>query len=254
MGKREKGLAFVFLFMVLVAGTSPARAGTEGETGTARDAAADAIWSSEASPRPAEVSDPLEPWNRLMFSFNDKLSAWILEPLATGYKALVPEGGRIAVRNVFHNLETPVHVTNALLQGKGKAAGEELGRFLINSTVGIGGLFDIAALHFNLHSGDEDLGQTLGHYGVGDGIYMVWPVLGPANVRDTVGAAGDWFLDPLNYKPEGFWDQTGIKFYARINEVSLRLEEFQSLRKDTLDPYVALRNGYTQRRREKVAN
>ncbi|MBF0154135.1 MAG: VacJ family lipoprotein [Magnetococcales bacterium] len=215
----------------------------------------DAIWSSEdQAQKSAVVSDPLEPWNRAMFTFNDKASEWVLEPVATGYQALVPEGGRIAVRNFFQNLKAPIHFTNALLQGKGQAAGEELGRFLVNSTLGVAGLFDVASLHFNLHSSRADLGQTLGRYGVGDKLYLVWPVFGPSNARDTVGDIGDWFLDPLNYVPRNFWDQVGIKTFSRVNETSLRLEEFQTLRTATLDPYVAVRSGYLQKRQEKVSH
>ncbi|MBF0134896.1 MAG: VacJ family lipoprotein [Magnetococcus sp. DMHC-1] len=252
---RKQRLMLWTVALLLASGPVDGRAGSGTPSGGEQNTPDDSVWSAEEQKQGSLVaSDPLEPWNRAIFTFNDKASAWVLEPLAQGYKALIPEGGRVAVRNVFHNLKAPIHFTNALLQGKGQAAGEELGRFVINSTLGVAGLFDVAALHFNLHSSDEDLGQTLGHYGVGDKLYLVWPILGPSNARDTVGDVGDWFLDPLNYKPTDYWDQTGIKLFSRVNETSLRLEEFQTLRTATLDPYIALRNGYLQKRQEKVAH
>ncbi|MBF0322757.1 MAG: VacJ family lipoprotein, partial [Magnetococcales bacterium] len=214
--------------LFLAAAPTSVRADTASPPTRDQSAADDALWAAEERTQgDMAVSDPLEPWNRVMFTVNDKASEWIVEPLATGYGALIPEGGRIAVRNFFQNLKSPIHFTNALLQGKIQAAGEDLGRFVINSTLGVAGLFDVASLHFNLHGSDADFGQTLGRYGVGDQLYLVWPLLGPSNARDTVGEIGDAFLDPLNYKPEDLLDRVGIKAFSKINQTSLRLEEFQ---------------------------
>ncbi|MBF0625081.1 MAG: VacJ family lipoprotein [Magnetococcales bacterium] len=231
--------------------TPPVRAGATAAAGSD----ADVLWQEidQGAPDPTQVSDPLEPWNRAMFTFNEKLYDWMLQPVASGYAAMVPEGGRVAVRDVFHNLEFPIRFVNSLLQGKVANAGSDLGRFVVNTTLGVGGLFDIAGLHFGLHAEDEDLGQTLGHYGVGDAVYLVWPVLGSSNARDTVGTVADWWLDPLEYYPEHFWDRIGIKAYKYLNATSLRMEEFESLRSSSLDSYVAVRDAYLKIRTKKIA-
>ncbi|HSL92601.1 MAG TPA: VacJ family lipoprotein, partial [Candidatus Limnocylindrales bacterium] len=117
--------------------------------------------TSEVAPSPA-LRDPLEPVNRILFVFNDKAYFWVMKPVAQGYRAVVPEAARVSVRNFFSNLATPIRFVNALLQGKFKASGTELLRFTINSTVGIGGLFDVARKDVHLDRRDEDLGQTLG--------------------------------------------------------------------------------------------
>ncbi|MBF0424262.1 MAG: VacJ family lipoprotein [Magnetococcales bacterium] len=254
MNVRMQRLIF-WAFALFLAGGPTMVLADSGSRPASEQGVEDALWATEEQQgqNAATVSDPLEPWNRAVFTFNDKASEWVLEPVATGYQAIIPEGGRIAVRNFFHNLKAPIYVTNALLQGKGGVAGEELGRFVINTTLGVAGLFDVASLHFNLHSSESDLGQTLGRYGIGNGPYVVWPVFGPSNARDSVGEIGDAFLDPLNYKPDDFWDRLAIRTFAKVNEISLRLEEFQTLRTATLDPYIAVRSGYVQRRQEKVA-
>ncbi|MBF0108490.1 MAG: VacJ family lipoprotein [Magnetococcales bacterium] len=196
------------------------------------------------------ISDPLEPFNRAMFVINDMVYTVVIKPLAHVYAAVAPEVVRAAVRNFFHNLAMPTHFVNALLQRKSDVAGRELFRFLINSTVGVLGFHDAADQMFQLKSGDEDTGQTLGTYGIGDGVYINWPLIGPSNLRDTVGLAGDAFLNPLGYVPSEIWVRGGIQGYRHLNETSLRLGEYEDLKKAALDPYVAVRDAYLQTRRK----
>jgi phospholipid-binding lipoprotein MlaA len=193
------------------------------------------------------VHDPLEPWNRLMFHFNDKLYFWVLKPAAKGYNAAVPDAVRSSVGNFFRNVTMPVRFVSSLLAGRVKAAGIELARFAINSTTGLGGLFDIAK-QYHLERQESDLGLTFGRYGIGEGIYIVWPFLGPSSLRDTVGTVGDGFLDPVNYiKPER--DAIAINAYDYFNYAALHIDEYEDLVESAVEPYVALRNAYIQHRR-----
>ncbi|MGB7972475.1 MAG: VacJ family lipoprotein [Candidatus Deferrimicrobiaceae bacterium] len=214
------------------------------ETDFARDPFA------EESP-PPRLADPLEPLNRALFVFNDKAYYWVMKPVAQGYAAIVPETARVSVRNFFRNITMPVRFVNNLLQGKIRNSGVELLRFLINTTTGIGGLFDPAKNDWHIEPREEDLGQTLGKYGLGHGFYLVLPLLGPSSLRDTAGLAGDFFLDPVNYI-----DDDRVVIGARVlnaeNEVSLRIGVYEDLTKSALDPYVAVRDAYSQHRAEKV--
>jgi phospholipid-binding lipoprotein MlaA len=202
-------------------------------------------------PPPATVADPIEPFNRAIFTINDKAYYWILKPVAQGYNFVVPQGVRVAVRNFFSNLATPIRVANNLLQGKFRAGGTELLRFTINSTVGFAGFFDPAHDGFHLEKKKADFGQTLGKYGLGQGLYLVLPILGPTTLRDGVGFAGDLFLDPVSYvRPVKL--ALGIDAYRWENNLSLRIGEYEDLTGSALDPYVAARDAYAQHRAEKV--
>jgi len=196
------------------------------------------------------VPDPLEPMNRAFFEFNDKLYFWVLKPVATGYKTVVPEEARVCVRNFFTNLAFPVRFVNNLLQGKFFGAFEETCGFLVNSTVGLGGLADVATA-VDLKRHDEDLGQTLAVYGSGPAFYIHWPFFGPSTLRDTIGMAGDIFLDPLTYLGD-YWYAPYSRGLNVVNETSLRIGDYESLKKAALDPYVALRDAYYQNRLSKI--
>ncbi|HWI40304.1 MAG TPA: VacJ family lipoprotein [Verrucomicrobiae bacterium] len=198
------------------------------------------------------IADPLEPWNRAMYHFNDKLYFWVLKPVAQGYNVVAPEPVRISVRNFFFNLTMPIRFVNSLLQGKVGAAGTELGRFGINTTVGIAGLFDVAQSAFDLSPQKEDFGQTLGFYGMPGVFYIVWPVLGPMTLRDTIGFAGDLFLDPVNYLGNP-WISAGIHAYDRVNDTSLKLGQYEDLKKDAFEPYSAVKDAYVQYRKGLIA-
>jgi len=199
------------------------------------------------------VSDPLEPVNRGIFWFNDKLYFYLLKPVARGYRWAVPEPWRIAVQNVFSNLGSPIRIINSGLQGKFRDAGNEITRFFVNTTIGIGGLFDTAKDHFDIRKHDEDTGQTLGHYGIGPGIYLVLPILGPSNVRDAVGTFADSRMDLTYYLFDG-WTYYGVKGYEKINALSLDKDTYESIKKEALDPYLFVRDAFMQYRENRIRN
>lgn len=198
------------------------------------------------------VSDPLEPMNRVFYEINDVFYHNFLHPVATGYSAVLPEDIRQCVDNFSINIAAPVRFVNALLQGRFADSMVVLGRFLLNSTVGVFGLGDPAATTFDLELQKADLGQTLGVYGVGEGFYLYFPLLGPSNLRDTVGFSGDYFVHPYAYGDLDFWDRTIIKTVDVINKVSLYPDVYDDTQKSSLDPYVAIRHGYTAYRRELI--
>lgn len=208
------------------------------------------------------VADPLVGLNRTMFVFNDKLYFWVLKPVAKGYRVVVPTPARISIKNFFFNLLAPVRLVNCLLQGKGKAAGGELGRLFINTTVGMLGFYDPAKIYPELNPPREDFGQTLGHYGIGNGFFIVWPFLGPSTLRDTVGAVGDWALNPVSFMQLVNVDAgtltssttNVVAFSVRtVNEASLRIGDYEMLKNAALDPYEAFRDAYIQYRISNIA-
>lgn len=199
---------------------------------------------------PATLADPLEPVNRGLFWVNDKLYFYLFKPVARAFR-IVPEPARTSLGNFFSNLGTPVRFANSLLQLKFADAGSELGRFMINSTLGIGGLFDPAKDWGELQRKDEDLGQTFGHYGLGQGFYLVLPVLGPTTLRDGVGRVGDTFLEPLPY----MLDDTEVligRLVEQENRLSLDKDTYEGIKEQELDPYLFIRNAYAQRRAAQV--
>jgi phospholipid-binding lipoprotein MlaA len=207
------------------------------------------FWEDEEEE--VRIADPLALWNRGMFYFNDKFYFWVAKPVARGYSFVVPEPVRESVANFFVNVAAPVRVVNNILQAKFKRAASEVGRFGVNTTLGIAGLFDVAGDQLGVEMHEEDLGQTLGHYGLGHGIYIVWPIIGPSSVRDTVGFVGDIFLDPVHYI-ERRRDAIAISAYGSMNDLSLRIGDYEALKEAAIDPYIALRNVYIQRRKNQV--
>ncbi len=210
----------------------------------------------DLEPPPVEESaetipDPLESVNRAFFHFNDKLYFWFFKPVATGYKFIIPEDGRIGVRNFFSNLATPIRLANCLLQAKFKGAGNETIRFLLNSTLGLAGFLDPAKKELQIEKQDEDFGQTLGVWGLGPAFYVNWPILGPSSLRDSFGFAGDILLDPRTYVLSDpiFYVFRPVEL---LNEISLRIGEYEDLKKAALDPYIALREAYHQYRQNKI--
>jgi phospholipid-binding lipoprotein MlaA len=197
------------------------------------------------------IADPIKPWNTAMYHVNDKFYFWLLKPASQGYSTVVPEDIRLSVSNFFKNLTTPIRFVSSLLQLKVKKAGNELVRFVYNSTAGIGGLADVAKTDLDIKRHEEDLGQTFGHYGIGHGFYIVWPILGPSSLRDTVGMVGDWFLDPVYYV-NPLEASLGISAYDRVNETSFYIGDYEDLKKAAIDPYVSIRDAYTQNRKKKV--
>jgi phospholipid-binding lipoprotein MlaA len=197
-------------------------------------------FESEFAPQ-VVVYDPLEGYNRFMTSFNDVVYTYALIPISKGYAHVVPTPVRQGVGNVFDNTLFPARFINNLLQGKLGYSMEELARFLINSTVGIAGWNDVAGEHLDIPRRNEDLGQTLGHYGIGSGFYLVLPILGPSNLRDTIGSFGDNFANPVTYI-EPSRTSIGLKVYGNINELSFRYKEYEQLKKDVIDIYPIMRD------------
>jgi len=203
-----------------------------------------------------EVFDPIEPVNRAVFWFNDKAYFIVLKPLARGWR-YAPEPLRISIRNFFENLQAPMRFVNAGLQGKFGAAGTELTRFLTNTTLGIGGLFDPSKEHFGQLSQDEDTGQTLGYYGVGPGPYLVLPFVGPSNLRDGVGMYADTRLDLAwylwgDYKRDDNYDYIVARIADTINWTSLDKDTYEGIKRDALDPYLYMRDAHAQYRRNQI--
>jgi phospholipid-binding lipoprotein MlaA len=198
-----------------------------------------------------QIADPLYVWNKGMYYFNDKFYFWLLKPVSQGYSAVVPEDMRISVSNFFYNITTPIRFVSSLLQLKMKTAGNELLRFVMNTTFGVAGLGDFAKDKMDIKRHDEDIGQTFGHYGIGHGFYIVWPILGPSSLRDTVGFVGDLFLHPVTYvKP--LEASYGIFAYEELNDTSLHIGDYEDLKKAAIDPYISIRDAYAQNRKKKV--
>ena len=199
-----------------------------------------------------EVFDPLSGYNRVVYHFNDKFYFWSLRPSAKGYGLVTPEVVRVPIDQAIKNFRTPPRFLNALLQLKFKKSGSELGRLVVNSTIGIGGFFDAAEGLFEWRApSPEDLGQTLGHYGLGGGFHFVIPLMGPSNLRDGIGLIGDSFAHPIVYFIP-LYASVAIAAGDHFNRASLHLGEYESLKKDALDPYTFLREVYEQNREKKI--
>ncbi|MBH0204458.1 MAG: VacJ family lipoprotein [Nitrospira sp.] len=249
---------------------------------TASSAAAPAIAvdrNSQEEPfdpfaRPGETDieeyDPLEPFNTKVFEFNRQMDRWILKPVAKGYDFILPNPVQIGVSNFFYNTRFVPRLVNNILQGKFRGAGIETGRFLVNTTVGIAGFIDWAS-DMNLKTPEEDLGQTLGFYGVKPGPYIVVPLYPPFTVRDFVGYVGDIFLNPIYWLalpvieigdiPSAIphYNRTttslilfGAKVTDVVNDRSLNLEKYQGVEESTVDLYSAVRNAYLQKRAKAI--
>lgn len=203
-----------------------------------------------------EVSDPIESWNRKVFDFNLILDDIIGRPVAEAYRTILPESARDSIRNFFRNLKAPITLANNLLQGEGKRAQITTMRFLINSTVGIAGLFDVAFdMGYSHHS--EDFGQTLAIFGVGEGPYLIFPILGPSTVRDASGKAVDIFLNPLTYVASANGHDVYLYALRGIKGLDFRsrnIETLDQLRRDALDYYSLIRSVYRQHRKNEIKN
>ncbi|MCP5373217.1 MAG: VacJ family lipoprotein [Hyphomicrobiales bacterium] len=205
-----------------------------------------------------DVNDPLEPLNRAILHFNNFFEVMLLRPATTFWVAFVPPPLREAIGNMLDNLKTPVVLANDLLQGEGDRALITVKRFFINSTVGIGGIRDYAADEMNMPGHDEDFGQTLAVWGVGEGLYVVLPFFGPSNPRDAVGKlVVDPFFDPLglylaNTNQDAWtWTRTGT---GATDEFSGVADELDQIKKTSVDFYAALRSMYRQKRAAEIRN
>jgi phospholipid-binding lipoprotein MlaA len=199
-----------------------------------------------------EDYDPWESFNEKMFTFNRNLDKYLLKPVARAYRFVMPEPWQVLIANGFDNINFVPRMVNSLLQGKWGGAGREVSRFLINSTAGIGGLFDPAKDYWGIQKSREDFGQTLGVWGAGAGPYLVLPFMEPLTVRDGIGKAVDGFMDPLGYFLPFFWDRFGMKVGDTINDRALNYDLFQGFEESVIDMYSAVRHGYLQRRQQLI--
>lgn len=202
-------------------------------------------------------NDPIEPFNRTMFTVHQGIDRTVLRPVAVGYRNVVPQPLRTGVRNLLGNLRTPVILANDMLQGEPRRAGDTLGRFLINSTLGLGGIFDIAASQFGVRGHSEDYGQTLAVWGLGEGAYLFIPVLGPSNPRDLTGFGLGIAGDPLTWVGQGVAVDVLTGTRAGMTVVDTReslIEPIDAVNRESLDPYATLRAAYRQRRNAEISN
>ncbi len=203
-----------------------------------------------------EANDPLEPMNRYFFELNYAADELLFKPLAGWYYVALPNFAQDGVRNVLRNVRSPVVLANDLFQGETDRAGVTVGRFLVNSTMGLGGLFDIAS-RIGLDYHDEDFGQSLAVAGVGEGPYLMLPLLGPSNPRDAAGRVVDMLFDPLTYIGIfGGVDNIGLGA-AVVDGLDTRarnLKALDEIRKGSLDYYATIRSLYRQRRNDEINN
>ena len=198
-----------------------------------------------------EEYDPWMPFNEGTFAFNRQVDRYVLKPAAKVWDKIMPGPVQRSLKNAMVNLGMPRRLVNNVLQGEGGGAAREVGRFLINSTLGVGGFFDVAKSVFALEASDRDTGQTLGVWGVEPGPYLVLPILPPLTVRDGFGAVVDLALDPLTYFLP-FAALAGMTGGRTVNERSLNLETYQSVEEGAVDMYSAVRNAYLQRRQKQI--
>lgn len=258
-------LAFSLLFapatnQALAAGTtpsqiySPAPALAPGAI-TVRDknaALADDLDDYDSTPR-ASIADPLEPWNRFWFRFNDIFYIHVARPVYNGWVYITPHQLRSGLANFFHNLLFPTRFINCLLQFRFQEAGVEFGRFVVN-TVSSAGFADVARplkTVVPVDESGEDFGQTLGRWGIGQGFYIVWPLIGPSSLRDSFGRVGDWLTDPIAWL-QPWYLSTGTEAGFRFNDLGTVLPSYVDLKSIAVDPYISMREAYAAYRQARV--
>ncbi|BDG70279.1 hypothetical protein Rmf_02080 [Roseomonas fluvialis] len=203
-----------------------------------------------------ETNDPFEPANRAMFEVHEVADRYVLQPVAEAYRDILPQPIRSGIRNVLGNLRAPVILANDLLQGNIPRARITLGRFMVNSTLGVGGLLDVAR-EWGVPGHSEDFGQTLAVWGAGEGFYMFVPLFGPSSPRDLGGQAVDLAINPLSWLGQGLivdaagWTQLGLTV---VDTREALLEPIDQVRATSLDPYSTLRSAYRQRRAFEIRN
>lgn len=203
-----------------------------------------------------QVKDPLQSVNRAMFAFNDKAFHYFFKPIYTGYNSMIPVQARVSVKNFYTNIKMPISFFNCLFQSNFKGAGTEMLRFVVNSTIGVGGFLDPAKSRFHINKQERDFGQTLGKYKMEPGTYLVLPFLGPSTSRDAIGLAGDAVLNPLTWVSYFFLtpiESLGNYTYDSVNDLSIDTgNTYESITKPAIDPYIAVQDAYIQNRKKKV--
>lgn len=243
---------------IVVSGTSEAATGVEatdaGQLAQARSSDAEHVQLAQSGGN--DINDPLEGFNRVMLEFNEFIQALILRPLAEFYVLMLPDPARDAIHNALDNLRSPVVLANDLLQGEGNRAWETTQRMVINSTVGVGGLVDVAE-KWGIKGHSEDLGQTFAVWGVPEGFYLVLPLFGPSNPRDAVGKFLDGYLDPLSHYANNT-DREEIGYtrtlLGGVDEYSRVMNDLKKLKDTSVDYYAALRSVARQKRAADIRN
>ncbi len=231
---------------------APAYAATGGPGATSAFPSHEAINSKASGPA---VDDPFEKVNRGLYGFNKGLDRALIRPVAMTYKRGLPKTVRAGVRNGLDNLDEPNTLLNDVLQGRFKAGGVTAARFVVNSTVGIGGLFDVAGSKMNLPIHYSDFGQTLGRYGVGPGPYLYLPVFGPSDFRDGIGRIADSFAGVLNIHAVGATstERLGVAALDGVDTRAEYDEQLKELNRVATDPYATVRAFYVQERAAKIS-
>ncbi|MDR3435817.1 VacJ family lipoprotein [Telmatospirillum sp.] len=208
----------------------------------------------EAKAEFEQINDPLEPANRAIFSANQEVDTYLLRPLALGYRYVVPSFGRDRISDFLDNLKSPIYLANDLLQANFTLAGTTVGRFALNSSFGVFGLMDVAE-PMGLPSHQSDFGQTMGVWGIGEGPYIVLPLFGPSNPRDTVGMLAESQADPLDYYLQTggrhwmYWTRMGL---GAVSTREAYLDVLDDMQRTSLDYYSAMRSLYRQRRAAQI--
>lgn len=246
IARRSASLAHLLLATALLAAPAdPAGAQISPDAAETAAVAANTGGSSSGAD-----DDPWEPFNRTMFDFNEDLDHYVLKPVAVGWDTVLPRPVQVAVDNVFDNVKFPVRFVNDLLQGEIDPAAVTLCRFVVNTTAGIGGIFDWAS-DMGLPKHSADFGQTLGRWGSPPGPYIVWPVFGSSNPRDTVGLVVDSYLDVASLFGD-FYTLAAARVVQTVNTRSLLLAEVDSAREASFDFYIAVRTAYFERRQRLI--
>lgn len=204
-----------------------------------------------ANPTQQDVYDPLEPMNRKTFWFNDQFDRHLLQPVSEAWEFITPAFVREGIGNFFDNVTYPGVVLNDILQGKTVDAGRDLLRFIVNTTLGIGGLFD-PATGMGLPNHREDFGQTLAAWGSGPGPYLVLPVLGPSNFRDTAGLPGDLYSNALTFVVPSTPVRAGLSALQAVNTRAQYAKAVRISREAAVDRYAFIRSAYQQQRRNAI--
>jgi phospholipid-binding lipoprotein MlaA len=243
-------------FLMIVASGLSACASSQNPMGRPRGAVI-APDSSAARQLPGEEvyseerADPLEPFNQAMLTFNRKADDWVLHPVAAKWAYIMPEPARASVSRFFKNVGVLPRFANDLFQFQFRQGSTEVARFGINSTLGVAGLFDPADKWFGLKQEENDFGLTLAKYGVGEGPYVVLPLLGPSTVRDALGGFADGAMNPVNYVVSGApLYEAAAKAVSTVNTRSQNLETFDDVDRYSIDLYGAVQDAYLQRRRQ----
>jgi phospholipid-binding lipoprotein MlaA len=250
--------SFLFFVTVLLLPVSPVHAVSANEYGVGAEdyivegkgkdlSSEDATWYGDEGQK--DIRDPLESWNRVGFGINDRLYFWVLKPVKNAYTTVVPRDIRSSFGNFFSNLGSPIRLVNTLLQGRIKDSGVEFSRFAVNTFLGVFGFGDVAADSFDLKPQRADFGQTLGVYGIGEGVYLCWPLLGPSSIRDSVGLAAEYTLNAVPYSDVDFASLMTLRGVELVNRMSIVPDVYEDMKMNSLDPYVAMRQAYIDYRR-----